>query len=294
MTIDEGGIPTGGLSDYIKRRLGEEASEAGTTKKATTMEQFLQKTELLRAYLKDQAGLIDELLDRFRTRQLLEELKEEYWNNAVILPLIPSFYKQIVKPYMPRGSFDLVDRDGKTIQVSLDQLVNPSDFLRIIPRLEGYGLILVRANGYYIDVNEAVRCVSAGSYHYDARPGSGSYTDPGYTWIEYRPRKILVNSTRTMAIESVKSELSGSFLSGRPNLSGLEYDLMYSYHLSRHDGSPRFQYEEPYLDPQVMPRHSLEEYLTPKIRISHNQPNNTLEVLIADQVLKELAGQDYI
>lgn len=299
MTIDEGGVPKGGLSDYVSGKLRDiaeqkaEAERPAREVKDKDLDIFIQRTASLRKYLVEQVGEIDELLEHFRIRELLEEAKNNiskldvvkngYEKEPIIRQEFPSFYTQIVNPATPIESFKLQDEEGMITQVSLDQLVDPINFLRIIPRLDGYGLALERTVRTSITVPVSVTVPAEGTYHHDNASGSSYYTGGGYsTYRDHMP--INVEATRTMAVESVRSKLSGS-----------KYDLFYSYHLNRRDltSYPRRYRGKKAIFVEDTPRH-LDTYLTPKTRILANQPQETLIQMIGDQVVKELLGPTYV
>jgi len=285
MLIDEGGLPVGGsLLDLVqfKGRTAQEARAETAARleeqKKLALERYIEQTEKLREYLRVQASLVDEVLNHFQVRQLLEELKRNFWSDAVITPLLPPIYNSIVNhPESLVQSFVLKQGTGKESEVGLNELVDPENFSKMIPRVEGYGIAISR--GFKSTIGKEEWTKFPGMFHYSAHPGYGSYSDPStYYWVKKPGETIPVSVKRTIAIESVASQSIGS-----------NYDLIYSYRSDRRDLSNRI--------PRGVNNTSSQDgsmYVTPRTRIRANQQPEAIKELIAEQVFKEKHGQLFV
>lgn len=84
MTIDEGGIPTGSLSDYISGIFNDEVSQKTKSESQAALERNrqmeleAQRIATMRVRLLDPATSIGRLFDRFHAVELLEEVQKRY------------------------------------------------------------------------------------------------------------------------------------------------------------------------------------------------------------------------
>lgn len=298
MTIDEGGLPSGGLSNYISGVFTERAqqeAEASRLKDATTqarLEQFIQVTSPLRTHLLQLAAPIEELLARFRVRELLEEACGMLDSQLAykVIELKPNIYKQVVSNPQPIESVPL---GNKTIK--LDVITEPDNFIRLISQLEGYGLALSYVNRKTVSAREERRIwVEAKSSHLGWSVGGGdqwSTTPAHWSWdyfLGYAPVEV----RKFLSVEAVEIE------------SGHGYDLIYSHQLQRKDLrtllDPNPEHHKawvrgetdnkPYVqkDDDPQDRH---KYLTPLQRIHAGDPVGVLQKFLGDDIIKELNGE---
>lgn len=78
MKIDEGGVPSGSLTDYFSQK-AEEAKKQTAPVAQGQMEQVAQPIAVLRAHLEELDTPLRNLFLRFRVIELLEEVQTKYW-----------------------------------------------------------------------------------------------------------------------------------------------------------------------------------------------------------------------
>lgn len=160
MIIDEGGLPTrGSLSDYIseinfqKADATRQAALVLEKEKNRLLRRHLRRIAPLRDYLLELAKPLDELLERFKVRELFDEARDGFWTSGSIGRLEPNIYSIVSNPdpnmdqcvYFPTK---LVEFDGnvhwKQEDALVETLLDPADLRRRIPVLQGYGLELTQ------------------------------------------------------------------------------------------------------------------------------------------------------
>ncbi len=300
MHIDEGGLPTGGLSNDVSRVFAERArqeAEVIRLKDIATqvqLEQFIQVTSPLRNHLLQLVAPIDELLSRFKVRELLEEaqnifnfyepkdlgpgeytspgyVKDRWYptrrKDYLIKVLAPPIYQQVVSDPQLTEFFQL-----ERGTVDLNIMVDPNSFRKMIPQLEGYGLAL--SSGQETHVRTTVkRQVWEPAWVESGYSGPEHYTytrSPAHWGWDYFPAFALARVIKSMQVEAVRTE------SGAPG-----YDLLYSHQIRREDLS--IQEDDHSLDQHV--------YLTPPIKVSSNDSVEVLKRLICDDIVRELDGE---
>lgn len=139
----------GSLSAYVSGRLDDiarqkaEAEAQALVAKDREMELFLQKTASLREYLLELAAPMEELLSRFRVRELLEKVRSNYSRNGKIRTVVPDIYKRIVTEPDPSTHhlYEIYNATNSQ-NLTLSGLLSSGDFQSVIPSLIGYADIL--------------------------------------------------------------------------------------------------------------------------------------------------------
>lgn len=240
MTRKEGGLPEGGLglSNYVSRALDDiarqkaEAERQRIEAKDREMEAFLQRTALLRVHLMELAKPLDELLARFRVRELFEEVQSLSGGRGIIKELRPPIYRDIVLQPNPaircvsllKQHYDLHDIDPHD-HINFDLLLDRESIHGLIPALVGdtgpdhdgrqhgfsstvdpkapkflgerYGLTLER-NGFQT-LDYKFKQVFIGGMDSRSMDGYGGSHTPGF--LEYGRGKQLVTTLRLMRAE---------------------------------------------------------------------------------------------
>lgn len=303
MIIDEGGAPKGNLSDYVSGVFTERTQKETELQKLkdaevqARLDQFVQKTTLLRNHLLQLAAPIDDLISRFRVGDLLEEARdildsytpkvpEEHtyidpgngcrtlWYpirrmGYLVNKAVPMIYDQVVLD--PREmKVTCLENDV----VNLETVIDPVDFTTRIPRLWRYGLAL----SFLKNVN----MVTTKKRH--ARiPSSGTFGPmggpEGYGYIEITPAHWGWEYPHTLAKARVIKEILVEAVKGESETSG--YDLMYSHYINRDD--LRIEQSDRSLNKQV--------YLTAPVRIRSSDSGEVLKELIGKDLVRELNGE---
>lgn len=255
MTIDEGGVPKGNLSEYITRREAEIAKQIVTPQQH--LDQFILKTASLRDYLIRLAAPLDEFLGDLKAKQMLEEARDKCWPGSVIATLAPTVYREIVlKPNPDCKSFELYgnevqeeDYDSKKVlqiendfgvirdflgsrgDIDLEDLLQPDTFQKLIPELRGYGIRLDSRVGYMAP-EKISRYVEGSSSYLSAIYGDSTRSGGSVRYVA-TGRNIRVVDNRIISLEVVKAR------------QGNSYDIMYSlYHYE--DGGQESGYLTPH------------------------------------------------
>lgn len=276
MQLKEGESPRS-LSDYVSGVFADRAqqeAEASWLKDLSTqahLKQFIQETTPLREYLSQLAAPMDDLLGRFRVRELFDEICSTFWPGSRLVTLEPPIYRSIV-----------TDRDPATQQFwlksqlfNLDQLKDPDYFKELIPKLEGYGLAV------RLDSWTTVPAVTREKYWSKASGGSRQYlsgTDwTTSTWsvpagwsernVERGASVVVSQMMEVEIVDTAHSKTSG-------------YDLVYSYQLQRTD----------LRDIKLVPLDK-RTYLTQPTRVNGSEPLEVLKRLIGDDIISYLNGE---
>lgn len=295
-----------GLSAYVSKRLNDisiqkvEAEAQAFAAKDRGMKLFLQRTAFLRRYLLELADPMDELLSRFRVRELLEEAQSKFCPDGSIKRLEPPIYRAVVSQPDPQETLSvLFDFSKKTshalfnfpqygpsgepnferINGDLNRLLEADNFQEIQLARDmksedykyhpwrGYGLALERKFRIRAPkVEWGITSHGSSTWH---GPGAGDITTPSrYGWVETRGTVDAVES-RSITIEVIKSESTA-----------YPYDLSYTYYVDQYDPFP----ERKIGDRRVKARES-REYLTPPVRIYASQSPEVLIQRIGDDVI---------
>ena len=297
MTIDEGGVPKAGLSHYVSAvlegiaRKKAEAQGVKDTVAQTRFDQFVQKTEPARSYLLQLAIPIEEMLTRFRAREVLSDAHVmllnqqevdnrsfftrglgrffEDFENYEVSELRPPIYQQIVSPSQPLTPFQL-----EGVSVDLELLTDPNNFKGGISSLEGYGLNLGYEGKVTMQAPDRRRVwVKASSSRISWSVGGGDVwsSQPAHWSWDVFPGDAKLKVTRSLSIDAVRST------------NGQGYDLLYSHQLKRID----LRDEE-----RQYPSQDAQKYLTPKRRIYAGDPPETLMEIIGNDIVKEISGEN--
>lgn len=297
MTIDEGGVPRAGLSDYVSGVFAERAQQKAEAQRVNDavlqarLDQFVQKTQPIRSYLLQLATPIEEILARFRTREVLGDARVMLLNqqgadnrsfftrglgrffsdfkNYEVSELRPPIYQQIVSPSQPTTSFQL-----ESASVDLEFLTDPNNFRRVISSLEGYGLNLGYKGQVVMQAPDRRRVwVEASSSHISWSVGGGDIwsSQPAHWSWDVFPGDVKLEITRSLSVIAVRS------------MDSQGYDLIYGDRLERTD----LRAEE-----HKYPSQDAQKYLTPQRRIYAGDPPETLMEIIGNDIVKEVSGEN--
>lgn len=282
MAVDEGGVRSGGLSDYVsdqKRRLFSETELAEATRKEAVLKEALEKQKQmdiyiqqlnpLRAHLQKLIAPIEELLSYFHAKELLEEFLMVYWPSGSVKPLEPSIYRDVVSnPDPTKTSFtveEVGEKNGKwefgSSTVDLSQIADPINLQLLIPRLDGYGLKLTDSDIKYRTKDGTKGMWIPLASNPWAYPGVKSVASSGPEGHYIRIRTEESYSEifiKEASIRSVKSELDDH-----------EYDLIYHSQILLHSS--------PY------------KIIKPT-RIRADQPDDALKKVIGDVIVNHGAS----
>lgn len=223
MTIDEGRVLTGSLSDYVSGKLKNIADKKAETEKQME-ELYLQRIAPLRDYLTALAAPMEALFDRFRVKELLEEARTQVGSRSIgpVHEWTPHYYRDIVlKPDPTKVLFAYGEN-----QISLDALKGKEDFQKLIPKLRGFGFTLdIKDNDREVPVTETLifyeQRRTPGSITYDINGISSHYSESFYTHKEKAgfSSKVNARTGHHMTITAVEPE--------GEDVSPTEYDLEY-------------------------------------------------------------------
>lgn len=299
MQPKEGG-PLGSLSDYVSERIADIAAQKAEEQRQAAeaedrmREARIQRTVPLRAHLLELVKPLDELLARFRVKELLEEAQTQFLQGGVIRKLEPRIYQSIVsQPDVSITNFelsrtypsrDLWNESLSTQGMSRIYLTSLLGLNNLIPDLaeyrmhmldgwwgripsrmyDRYGLALELSEKREREVNGRVlRSGTTRSYR-NSTPGRCGGWEVSYHedfWTETDNHKYRVYETRAMVVGALRTEL-------------LEcpYDLVYNF---------MGEYDHP--DSKEI----VTQYLTPP-RIVNSQ--EALKQMIANDIVKELTS----